>query len=505
MQTAPTRSPYARSALIAAGAAVAGMLLLGALASRRHKGGLPIMSVADTLAFIAEVPLPALAKGVIIRRKTVVGLAEATNIEKRALRRMQRVQEKYGPGPVLLGIPFRNLAIILEPGDVERVLAETPEPFASASREKKAALSHFEPHGSLISHGSERAERRRFNEQVLESACPVHSLNNRFAQIVRNEALDLLSAAKPSGEFGWEEFERSWFRLVRRVVLGDSARDDVEFYHLLTQLRSDANWAFFKPRRTALREEFLSRLQAYIDRAEPGSLAALAAVAPKDQVTKPEHQAAQWLFAFDPAGMATSRALALLAGHEDRSLEARREAPAVERADAELPLLRASILESLRLWPTTPMILRETTKPTRWRGSEMPAGSGIVIFAPYFHRDDRQLDFAHRFEPEIWLEEPVANGYPLVPFSGGPGICPARHLVLMVESRFLAELLRHHDIRLADPERIDPSELPAILDPYTMRFIARAVPSSGKATDRRTTAPETTKDSFQPASQAEPV
>lgn len=489
---------------LAAGAAAGSLLLYGMLKPRRSRGGLPVMSVADTLAFAADVPLPSIAKGVIIRRRAVVGLAEATNIEKRALRRMRRLREKYGPGPLLLGIPFRDLAVILDPDDVEHVLAETPEPFATASREKKAALRHFEPHGALISHGGDRAERRRFNEQVLESGCPVHSQAERLAQVVREEAGELLSAAKPSGEFGWKDFERSWFRIVRRVVLGDAARADEEFHQLLDQLRSDANWAVFKPRRDALREEFLDRLRGYIRRAEPGSLVALAAQAPKDTRTQPEHQVPQWLFAFDPAGMATIRALALLALHPDSLARARREAAAGEGTEAELPLLRATILESLRLWPTTPLILRETTRPTHWRGAEMPAGTGILIFAPFFHRDESAFEFAHRFKPRVWLDEPEARGWPMVPFSGGPGICPARHLVLMTGSRFLAEVLRGHEVRLAELARFDPAELPATLDPYTLRFELKEGAKPHGAPDRDG-APETTKASLQPARQAEPV
>ena len=61
----------------------------------------------------------------------------------------------------------------------------------------------------------------------------------------------------------------------------------------------------------------------------------------------------------------------------------------------------------------------------------MPAGTGILIFAPFFHRDDERLPYAHRFAPELWLkaQDPVA--WPLIPFSGGPVICPGRHLVTL--------------------------------------------------------------------------
>jgi hypothetical protein len=80
---------------------------------------------------------------------------------------MQLVRDRYGPGPVLLAIPGRNVALVLSGDHVTRVLEGSPEPFAVASREKRAALSHFQPQGVLVSHGAERIDRRRFNEAVL--------------------------------------------------------------------------------------------------------------------------------------------------------------------------------------------------------------------------------------------------------------------------------------------------------------------------------------------------
>ena len=133
--------------------------------------------VVETVAVLGEVLLPTIAKGVIMRR---LAMAEALELDRRAVRRMQRVRDKHGPGPVLLNIPGRSLALILVPSDVHRVLRETPEPFATATKEKRAALSHFEPKQALISHGVERAERRRVNEAALDSHRPAHAMAERF-------------------------------------------------------------------------------------------------------------------------------------------------------------------------------------------------------------------------------------------------------------------------------------------------------------------------------------
>ncbi|MBV9778206.1 MAG: cytochrome P450 [Acetobacteraceae bacterium] len=98
------------------------------------------------------------------------------------------------------------------------------------------------------------------------------------------------------------------------------------------------------------------------------------------------------------------------------------------------------MLDTVRLWPTTPLILRETTGPTEWRGGALPAGTGIVIFVPYFDRDPERLPFADQFAPEVWLDG-QAEAYGLLPFSAGPAACPGHNLVLLTASAMLARLL----------------------------------------------------------------
>jgi hypothetical protein len=105
-------------------------------------------------------------------------------------------------------------------------------------------------------------------------------------------------------------FAAAWFRMVRRIVLGDRARDDEDLTSLLNSLRRRANWAFFLPQDRARRRHLHERLQQYLANPENGSLVSML---PADVRYQPSSQIAQWLFAFDPAGMATFRTLALLA------------------------------------------------------------------------------------------------------------------------------------------------------------------------------------------------
>src|SRR5690349_9863974 len=121
---------------------------------------LPIASAADSARILRDVLGPVVTQGAILRRPRMGALAETLRVDDRALRCVRRLRNKYGEGPVLFGIPGRMLALVLAPDDVHRLLAETPEPFAAATGEKIAALTHFQPHAVLVTNPPLRAARR---------------------------------------------------------------------------------------------------------------------------------------------------------------------------------------------------------------------------------------------------------------------------------------------------------------------------------------------------------
>lgn len=428
---------------------------------------LPETNLGDTLNVLFRVFLPTIAKGVIMRRPSMLWLADRLDLDARAVRVMQRVRAEYGAGPALVRLPGRTFALVLDPDDAHRVLAQSPEPFATETPEKRAALAHFEPKVSLISSGNQRADRGRYNDAVLEPDRARHELADPFLGIVEEESRELLTHVRMRGSvLDWKTFSDAWFRMVRRVVLGDAASSDDELSSMMAKLRYAANWAFLRPQRRGLRENLLARIRSYLHRAEPNSLAGMMAHIPATAATAPEQQVTQWLFAFDGAGMTTFRALALLAAHEEKA-----------RAD-DPPYLRATVMETLRLWPTTPLILRENTQATSWNRGSMPAHTGLVIFTPFFHRDNETLPFANRFAPEVWMNgDAERQGRALVPFSEGSGMCPGRQLVLLLTTAMLAEILRAGNVTLRKPQSRLRSDrpLPGTLDHFRIQFDIQAI------------------------------
>jgi hypothetical protein len=437
-------------------------------------------TVRDTLAVLRDVIVPTLAKGPLIRRRNIVRHAERRGLDDKAVRRMQKLRRKYGAGPLVLKVPFRRQALVLSAADANLILESAPEPFAAATREKRAALDHFQPDGVLGSHGGARTKRRDLNEETLETGCSHHSMAGSFARVAAEEMDLVATKANEAGLLDWDTFFIGWYKMVRRIVLGDPARDDEGLTDRLKDLRQKANFAFMQPKSPRKRGELLAQLQSYIDDAPPGSLAGRMAASCSDPDQKPHHQLPQYLFAFDPAGMASFRTLALLSSHPSVYDEVMTEIVA-SRDDptSRLRLLHGCFLEALRLWPTTPAILRETTRDVIWGDGRVPAKTHLFIYAPFLHRDDEQLAQAHSFDPSLWIDKVERPDLGMLPFSHGPVICPAKDLVPLVASFALRRLLDRCTLELSDSAGMGSGRLPGTLDNYTLAF--RASPRKAAA------------------------
>jgi cytochrome P450 len=424
------------------------------------------------LAVLADLGGASIAGGAIARRRAVVGLLERMQTDRRAVNRMRQLRRTYGSGPVELVLPGRRIIVPLDPSDVGRVLDGAPTPFDPASWEKRRALEQFQPHAVLITRGPLRGPRRTLNEGALDTQADLHRLAAPFADIISEEIAALTADALNRGTLNSAQFTKVWWRLVRRVVLGNAARDDDAVTDDLWRLRRAGNWSFAAPVHARRRARFLQRLHDYAEHADPdsllGALTSINAAADLDPIGQVPH----WLFAFDAAGMAAVRAAALLATHPETQSHWEITDPDIPQTR---PYLRASVLESVRLWPTTPALLRETVEDTGWGDADQrfTLGSGATVFicVPAFHRDPDTLPFADQFVPEIWLDG-SAQSYPqLVPFSAGPAECPGRNLVLFVTSSMLAKLFDLVQVSLqSEPPLSAGTPLPLTLNQFGLTF-----------------------------------
>ncbi|KAF3495073.1 hypothetical protein DY000_02053824 [Brassica cretica] len=149
----------------------------------------------------------------------------------------------------------------------------------------------------------------------------------------------------------------------------------------------------------------------------------------------------------------------------------------------KLEYIRLIVVESLRLYPQPPLLIRRTLKPETLpggykgekEGHKVPKGTDIFISVYNLHRSPYFWDNPQEFEPERFLRTKESNGiegwagfdpsrspgalYPneiiadfaFLPFGGGPRKCIGDQFALMESTVALAMLLQKFDVELRGP------------------------------------------------------
>ena len=179
-----------------------------------------------------------------------------------------------------------------------------------------------------------------------------------------------------------------------------------------------------------------------------------------------------WLFGMgDSLPMNLMRALALLASHPEQLHEVRAELDGADLADAQavagLDYLSGSILEAMRLWPTTTLFGRVTTRDVTFPGGEvLEAGSQVLIYNVFNHRNKKRVPYADRFAPGEWASGDASKNWLFNFFSNGPQGCPGAGLAVFLGQAYLAHLLAHWTPTLEGTSLNPGQPLPHTLDVY---------------------------------------
>jgi cytochrome P450 len=429
-------------------------------------GGLPEASLAESLRFVALGLVPTLARGLFAAREPMVRLGGKLEVDARAIDAVSAIRRAHpGQGVRLLG---GRLVLLWGTEAIREVLEQSADVYASDAGAKAKGMCHFQPDALTLSRGEEWRDRRAFNEHVLATSESLHPDADRFVAVVADEVdrLDLGHGLE------WADWERLFDHVTLRVVFGDRAREESEITALLDKLMAEAN------RLVGLSEgddlfELYGRLERQLRDPEEGSLAARFAEAPQTDRTRVVHQLPHWIFAMrNTLGANTWRALATIVA--DSEIE-RRVLEEVEGADlsraeevAGLEYLEGCLGEAMRLWPTTPLLVRETTRETTLAGQRLDEGTQVMIFNTFNHRDRERVEDADLFRPERWSggERDLRFNH----LSNGRQDCPGGPLVYLLGKAVLANVVAGYDLTLREPE-LDPSgPLPYTLDPFATRF-----------------------------------
>jgi cytochrome P450 len=435
---------------------------------------LPSASVVENVQFNRLVIVPNALQGTFRRRPKPVSLATRLDVDAAAVRFMATMRRAYGPGPVWVRVVTDRALLVLDVADIRRVLEGSPDPFAPDPPPKRKGMEHFQPDALTLSRGALWQERRRFTEAVLDSAATVHRLGDAAVAIAREEARAMLERSR--GELEWSAWHDAFRRIARRVILGEAAAGDEAITGMLAELMSGANRMAGGPSKEY--DAFAARVRGYVEADEPGGLVALFAEAQPGPDTAAAGQIPHWMFALgDTLAANALRALAVVAAHPDARAAVSAELGAAPgddaRAVAGLRHVRAALQEAMRLWPTTPLLARVTTRPVQFGDEVVPADTQVLFVNAFHHRDRDHVPYADRFAPGEWIDGDAAAYWGFNHFSHGPQGCPGVSLSLLLGAAVLAEVLGAHGAVLTRP-RLDPSKpLPYMLDFHGIRLALR--------------------------------
>jgi cytochrome P450 len=442
--------------------------------------GLPRASFLENARFTLTYLLPSMLRGIAIPLPFWTEVATRFDTGRGAAT-VERLTERYNGRPVMLrGLGGQTL-LVLAADDVRRVLESPVSVYGMNAAEKRRLFSPFAPDALNGSPPELHAERRPFNEAVLDYGHEPHRFAERFLRVVHEEVEAMLA---DTGVLDYERSVAAFRRISRRCALGDAAADDTKLSEEHGRLRADADWLGLKlwaRRRDArLKASMDERIQRYVAAAEPGTLVGLFASAPTEADTRPNGQVPFWLMALDAVRTAVFNALALLttdpAAHERALAEVRAadraHGPGTVAALGELAFVRACLLDSVRLWPAAAMLVRVTAGETEWYGETVPIGTRILVPVVAQHRA-RSLPHANRFAPDLWLDGSADADWQMNVFSRGGAQCAGRNLALMLGTASLAELLRQREFELLRPKLAPDRPLPYGMNPLNVRFAVR--------------------------------
>ncbi|MDD9724558.1 cytochrome P450 [Roseovarius sp. SK2] len=113
-------------------------------------------------------------------------------------------------------------------------------------------------------------------------------------------------------------------------------------------------------------------------------------------------------------------------------------------AIAKLPVLRATINETLRLYPPAyTLFLREAAEPVDLLGIKLAKGDLAQIVPFTTQRDPRFFENPTKFDPARFLREPVWPQFSYLPFGAGPRVCIGQNFGLMESCLVAATILQH--------------------------------------------------------------
>jgi cytochrome P450 len=382
---------------------------------------------------------------------------------------ISKLRRKHGTDYIYVSLLGKKSLLVTDVEGLRHVLEHSPYVYADP-RAKRLGMGHFMPDAVTISRGEEWRERRRFVEDVL-AYHELHPMAGTFLKLVDKEVH--ASSRGRDGAVGWADFSDLFERVSLGVIFGPSALPAASrMSDQLTQMMKEANRIFglsesahFKPFYKEMRDQLAAPAE--------GSLLTRCPHAHGGAQTSPESQVPHWMFAMrDTLAANALHTLALISSHPSVEERVRAELASADLGTPEgvdgLRYLHACLDETMRLWPTTAMLVREALVDDTLNGERVEAGSQVIIHNAFNHRNPDVVEDPDRFVPDRWL--PARVDYRFNHMSNGTQSCAGRSLALFIGKAALAGVLREGRYRVKSPALAADRPIPQVIDTYRVEL-----------------------------------
>ncbi|XP_016948831.1 cytochrome P450 4d1 [Drosophila biarmipes] len=134
----------------------------------------------------------------------------------------------------------------------------------------------------------------------------------------------------------------------------------------------------------------------------------------------------------------------------------------------QLSYVDLCIKETLRMYPSVPLLGRKVLEDCEINGKLIPAGTNIGISPLYLGRREELFSEPNSFKPERFDVVTTAeklNPYAYIPFSAGPRNCIGQKFAMLEIKAIVANVLRHYEVHFVG----DISEPPVLIAELILR------------------------------------
>jgi cytochrome P450 len=122
-----------------------------------------------------------------------------------------------------------------------------------------------------------------------------------------------------------------------------------------------------------------------------------------------------------------------------------------------LPWCQAVIEETLRLYPSIPIMARQARSADRIGKVAVEANDLVLVVSWLLHRANDLWDRPRHFLPERFLGSKRPLPYTYIPFGVGPRTCPGLGFGMAESILCLASLVQRFTVRVVDGHHVEPS------------------------------------------------